>query len=82
MYNYENKKLIEKHVNYTYILMNEVELRRELKSWNRQNLIDWLNWNDPNGVYKDDQSIDELGAIMTYDEGVEIMINQIFEKNA
>lgn len=62
--------------------MNEVELRTELKNWSRKDLIEWLTWNDPNGIYNDEQSMDELGNILTYEEGVEIMINQIIQNNA
>lgn len=82
MGNYEIKTMIEKHLNYKYISMNEVELRTELKNWSRKDLIEWLTWNDPNGIYNDEQSMDELGNIMTYEEGVEIMINQIIQNNA
>jgi hypothetical protein len=57
-------------------------LRTELKNWSRKDLIEWLTWNDPNGIYNDEQSMDELGNVMTYEEGVEIMINQIIQNNA
>jgi hypothetical protein len=60
--------------------MNETELRAELKNWSRQNLIDWLKWNDPNGVYDDKQSLAEMGNTMSYDEGIEIMVRQILQK--
>lgn len=82
MGNYQIKTLIEKHLNYRFIFMYEVELRTELKNWSRKDLIEWLTWNDPNGIYNDEQSMDELGNVMTYEEGVEIMINQIIQKNA
>jgi hypothetical protein len=74
------QELIQKHGNYKYVFMGESELRDELKSWCKQDLINWLKWNDPNGVYDDKQSIREFGNVMTYDEGVEIMINQIIQK--
>lgn len=76
---YEISKLIEKHGNYRYIFMNEEELRAELKGWCRQDLINWLKWNDPNGIYRDDESMEEVGFIMTYEQGVEIMIKQILK---
>jgi hypothetical protein len=82
MENYEIKKLVEKHGNYRYIFMNEVELRDELRNWCRQDLINWLKWNDRNGIYDDEQSMAEIGCIMTYEEGVEIMINQIIQNDA
>ena len=79
---YEISKLIEKHGNYRYIFMNEEALRTELKGWCRQDLINWLKWNDPKGIYDDTQSLAEIGCLMTYEEGVEIMIEQIIQKNA
>lgn len=75
-------KLIEKHGNYRYIFMHEDQLRNELKNWCRQDLINWLEWNDTNGIYDDNQSLAEIGCVMTHEEGVEIMIKQIIQKNA
>jgi hypothetical protein len=53
-----------------------------INSMTRHNLIDWLSWNDRNGVYNDEQSMRELGNLMTREEGVEIMIRQIEESRA
>ena len=52
---------------------------KELNSWTREDLISWLKWNDPNGIYNDQESLNELGAIMTYDEGVELLVKQILQ---
>lgn len=82
MYIDEKHELIRKNGNYRYIFMNEEQLRNELKKWCRQDLINWLKWNDPNGIYDDNQSMAEIGCVMSYDEGVEIMIEQIIQKNA
>jgi hypothetical protein len=82
MNKYEKQELIKKHGNYRYIFMNEIQLRAELKNWCRQDLINWLTWNDPNGIYNDNQSLKEIGNILTYEEGQEIMIKQIIQKNA
>ena len=65
--------LVKKHGNYQYVFMNEIELRAELKNWSRQSLIDWLKWNDPNGVYDDKQSLNEIGSILSHEEAVEII---------
>lgn len=80
MNKYEVSELLKKHGNYKFIFMNEEELRTELKGWCRQDLINWLKWNDRNGIYDDKQSMAEIGCIMSYEEGVEIMINQIIQK--
>lgn len=46
---------------------------------NREDLIEWLAWNDPNGVYHDEQSLKELGNTMSRSEGLEILLRQIDE---
>lgn len=79
--NFESKhELVLKNGNYKYTFMSEPELRQELKHWCKQDLINWLKWNDPNGIYDDQQSLEELGNVMAYDEGVELMINQILQE--
>jgi hypothetical protein len=42
----------------------------------REDIQQWLKWNDPNGIYIDEQSFKELGNIMTHHEALEIMIRQ------
>ena len=44
-----------------------------------EDLKEWLMWNDPNGIYDDQQSLKELGRIMTRDEGLKIFLRQIEE---
>lgn len=53
-----------------------------VNSMNRCDLIDWLSWNDPNGIYRDDQSLKELGNVMSREEGVEILLRQILENKS
>ena len=50
-----------------------------VKGMSREDLIEWLSWNDPNGIYDDEHSLKELGNIMTHDEGLEILIRQVEE---
>lgn len=69
------------HPYYQYMDMTEEELREELKEWTRQDLIDWLSWNDRNGIYSDEDSMNELGNIMSYEEGVELMVKQALGKD-
>lgn len=66
---------------YRYQIMNlsEAELREELLKWSRRDLISWLTWNDPNGIYNDKDSMDELGNIMSKEEGIEIIVGQIIQ---
>jgi hypothetical protein len=79
MNNLEQKALLDKHPNYRITFLNEEALRNELKSWDREDLISWLKWNDPNGIYRDEESMDEIGSILTHEEGVEIIVRQIIQ---
>lgn len=73
----EKDYLIRKNTNYYLTFLNEEEIRNELKNWCRQDLINWLKWNDQNGIYADEESMNELGNIMSYEEGVELIVKQI-----
>ena len=53
-----------------------------LNSMTRGDMIEWLSWNDRNGIYEDKQSLKELGNIMARDEALEIIIRQIEERRA
>ena len=68
--------------NYPYIKIvdiTEIELVTLVNGLTRHDIIEWLTWNDPNGIYNDDQSFKELGNIMTKEEGIEIMLRQAEE---
>ena len=43
----------------------------------REELITWLSWNDKNGIYSDVDHENEFGCIMTKEDGIENMKNQI-----
>jgi len=45
----------------------------------RDDIIEWLAWNDPNGIYHDEQSLKELGNVMSRSEGLEILLRQVEE---
>ena len=68
-----------RHPYYTIMNLKGDILLNELNTWSRLDLIEWLSWNDGNGVYKDDESKSEIGAILRKEEAVEIMIRQITE---
>lgn len=40
-------------------------------------MIEWLCWNDSNGVYRYKQSLSEFGKIMEKEEAMEIITRQI-----
>ncbi|WP_143961206.1 hypothetical protein [Litoribacter populi] len=62
-----------------YIDLPKDILVDEVNKLSREELIEWLSWNDPNGIYRDEDSFDELGNVMSLKEGREIMIRQISE---
>jgi hypothetical protein len=66
--------------NYYYLtFLDEDKLLSVVNDMSREDIIEWLSWNDPNGIYNDEQSLKELGNKMTRDEGIEILIRQIEE---
>jgi hypothetical protein len=50
--------------------------KREVKEMTREELIEVLEWNDPNGTYNDEDSILEFGEVMSRDEAEVLVINQ------
>lgn len=67
---------------YTYDSFADLPAERVLNLINtlsRQDIIEWLSWNDHNGIYDDESSLKELGNIMSKEEGIEIMLRQIEE---
>lgn len=68
-----------RHPYYKIMELTGISLSNELDSWSRQDLIDWLSWNDRNGVYRDDDSLREFGNIISKEEAIEIMTRQIIE---
>lgn len=73
----EQEKL--NHPYYKLMDLRGDELAIELSSWSRLDLIEWLCWNDRNGIYKDEDSIREFDNIVTKEEAIEIISRQITE---
>ncbi len=73
----EEEKL--KHPYYKLMELKGEALETELNSWSRLDLIEWLSWNDRNGVYKDEDSMREFDNILTKEEAIEIITRQITE---
>jgi hypothetical protein len=72
----------EKKLNHPYYKLMELRgdvLEAEINSWSRLNLVDWLCWNDRNGVYRDEDSLREFGNIVSKEEAIEIILRQITE---
>ncbi|MBK6989654.1 MAG: hypothetical protein IPH33_16300 [Bacteroidetes bacterium] len=55
-------------------------LKKELSTWSRTELIEWLCWNDRNGIYSDEDSIAEFGNVLGRDNSMEIVLKQVLEK--
>jgi hypothetical protein len=68
-----------KHPYYKLMEFRGDELETLLNSWSRLELIEWLCWNDRNGVYKDDESLQEFGNTVSKEEAIEIITRQITE---
>lgn len=68
-----------RHPYYTIMELRGDVLFNELNSWSRLDLIEWLSWNDRNGVYKDEESLGEMGNILSKEDALEIMVRQITE---
>lgn len=73
----EEEKL--KHPYYRLMEFRDDTLEAELNSWSRVDLIEWLCWNDRNGVYKDEDSMKEFENILSKKEAIEIITRQITE---
>jgi len=68
-----------KHPYYKLMELKGEALETELNSWSRLELIEWLCWNDRNGVYRDEQSLQEFDNILGKEEAIEIITRQITE---
>lgn len=76
---YISKEEKLKHPYYKLMELRGEALETELSSWSRLELIEWLSWNDRNGVYRDDQSLQEFDNILGKEEAIEIITRQITE---
>ncbi|MDP2414289.1 hypothetical protein [Daejeonella sp.] len=53
-----------------------------INAFSREDIIEWLSWNDHNGIYTDEQSLKEFGNVMSLEEGIEIIFRQIEENRS
>lgn len=73
----EEEKL--KHPYYKIMELKGADLENELNSWSRLDLIEWLCWNDRNGVYRDEDSLREFGNTVSKELAMEIITKQIIQ---
>jgi hypothetical protein len=64
---------------YEIMDLPEEHLGRFLMETPREEIIDWLQWNDPNGVYRDEDSMREFDNILSKEEGIEIIKRQVLQ---
>ena len=76
-----NNSLRHKHPFYRLFTMTEHEVKQELSTYTREQIIAWLKWNDPRGIYEDEESLQNFGNTMPYEEGVKIILHQIFHNS-
>jgi hypothetical protein len=70
------------NLGYNYQSLTEISessLIFLVNAMSREDIIEWLAWNDPNGIYHDEQSLKELGNVMSREEGLEILLRQVEE---
>lgn len=60
--------------------LNAKELASVLKSWKRNQIIDWLCWNDPSGIYTDQNSKQEGFSKLTKQAGIEIIARHVTDR--
>ena len=67
-------------LNYYEIMdLSQADLHNFLQLCSREEIISWLQWNDPNGVYTDSLSMAEFATIVSKEEGIEIIKRQLVE---
>jgi hypothetical protein len=57
------------------------ERDRLMRTWSRQKLIDWLCWNDPNGLWRDKDMIANDMDPMSQDEAVDEVMAYVEEED-
>jgi len=78
---FENQNRNLRHPFYKIMELEHDELNKELQSWDRSKLIEWLRWNDNNGVYDDAASMREFGNILEKNDAINIILKQILDNN-
>lgn len=68
-----------KHPYYKLMELKGANLQNELNTWSRLDLIEWLCWNDKNGIYKDKDSLREFGNKLSKKEAIEIITKHVIQ---
>lgn len=62
-----------------FVDMSNEKLLNVIQDMSRNDIIQWLCWNDPNGIYSDERSMKEFENILSRTEAVEILLRQCEE---
>jgi hypothetical protein len=54
-------------------------MRKHLKKWSRTSIIDWLQGNEPNGIYTDALAKSEGYKPLTKTEAINLVIKNIYQ---
>ena len=54
-------------------------IKADARRMSRAQLIEWLTWNDPNGVYNDRDSVKEFGSKISKRVALQHVLRQIQE---
>lgn len=79
MYNIYSDIVKQSHPYYQLMDLGREQLLTQLTTWSRLELIDWLSWNDRNGLYTDEDSLREFDNILSKEEAIQIIVKQITE---
>lgn len=61
-FNNENQReIVPEHLRdndwrYQIMELSGADLEKELSLWSREKMINWLEWNDPNGIWTDEDA--------------------------
>ena len=64
---------------YDIMNMRGRSLQNALRQMSREQMIEWLQWNDHNGTYSDQDNINEYGVPISREQAQEMMMNQILD---
>lgn len=65
------------HPNYRICSMSPVEIKEELSTWTREEMIAWLCWSSPTGIFIDSEAIVEYGDIIWRNEAIDLIMYKI-----
>lgn len=62
---------------YQIMKLSDSDLESELSTWSREKMIEWLDWNDPNGIWTDEDAKNENVPMLTRDKAKDYIVRFI-----